>query len=135
MMLAARCLILDVPTTRTGLVRLTTYLRKIMIDPVGCDGGSPYLPDKLCGKPWFDAFLKVLTKRLRSMGDELSDEGRGEPTPTGREPTLTDFLTGLRAYFEHQFSMGFTTAQVFDMLEETYRRADNALAARKVDPA
>jgi len=51
-----------------------------------------------------------------------------------RRPTLTDFLMGLRAYFEHQFSMGFTTAQVFDILEKTYRRADQALAARQTQP-
>jgi hypothetical protein len=76
MMFAARCLIIDVPTTRTGLIRWTTYLRKLLIDGNACDSGSPYLPNKINGKPWVDTLLAALSSRLRKMGDEFPADKR-----------------------------------------------------------
>ncbi|MEK9281177.1 hypothetical protein MTR72_16405 [Bradyrhizobium sp. ISRA442] len=72
MMFAARCLIIDAPTTRTGLMRWTQYLRKVRIDWAGCDSGSPYLPDRINGKPWVDTFLRGLATQLRKMGAEAA---------------------------------------------------------------
>jgi hypothetical protein len=74
MMFAARCLIIDVPTTITGLIRWTRYVRQLLIDWDGCNSGSPYLPDEINGKPWIDPFLRILTRRLRNMGKKLPDE-------------------------------------------------------------
>ena len=73
MMFAARCLIIDIPTTRTGLIRWIRYVRKLFIDK---DGGSPYLPAEINGKPWIDPFLRVLAVRLRDMPNELPDKKR-----------------------------------------------------------
>jgi hypothetical protein len=72
MMFAARCLIIDIPTTRTGLIRWIRYVRSLLI----AKDGSPYLPDEIGGKPWIDAFLRNLLVRLRDMGNKHPDEKR-----------------------------------------------------------
>jgi hypothetical protein len=51
MMFFARCLIIDLPTTRTGMLRWTRYMRKLLVDWRGTNSGSPYLPDKLGDEP------------------------------------------------------------------------------------
>jgi hypothetical protein len=84
MMLAAHCLIIDLPTTITGLIRWTRYVRQLV-----CDSDSPYLPDEINGKPWIDPFLRVLTLRLRNMGEKLPHE-KAEHEATA--PTNVDAL-------------------------------------------
>jgi hypothetical protein len=69
MMFFARCLIIDIPTTRTGLLKWTRYMRKLLVDWRGTNSGSPYLPDKIGDEPWINTFFKILTDRLSKMGD------------------------------------------------------------------
>lgn len=67
MMFFARCLIIDVPTTRTGLIKWTRYMRMLLVDWRGTNSGSPYLPDKIGDEPWINRFFKILTDRLGKM--------------------------------------------------------------------
>lgn len=69
MMFAARCLIIDVPTTRTGLARWAVYLRKVLSDGDDRNGGSAYLPEKINGKSWVDTLL-------RGLSDQYPKDGR-----------------------------------------------------------
>ncbi|MEH2485409.1 hypothetical protein [Bradyrhizobium sp. AZCC 2230] len=115
MMFAARCLILSVPTTRTGLARWTTYLRKLLIDWDGCTYGSPYLPEKINGKPWIDRFLLALTMRLRKMGDEFPTEKRKRSRKDA--PTFDQFVGHLRGFLNHHvLEEGKTIDQALDLL-------------------
>jgi hypothetical protein len=41
-------------------------------------------------------------------------------------PTLVEFNQALRAYFVQEFARGKNVDQIFDALEDTYRRADEA---------
>jgi hypothetical protein len=42
------------------------------------------------------------------------------------KPSLSNFLRSLRAYFEDAFARGLTVDQIFDSLEDTSRRTDEA---------
>ncbi|OAF11786.1 hypothetical protein AYJ54_07965 [Bradyrhizobium centrolobii] len=118
MMFAARCLIIDVPTTRTGLMRWTQYLRKLRIDWNACGSGSPYLPDKINSKPWTDTFLRALSTQLRKMGDGPSPR-RKKPQQPG--PGIEEFTDKLRGYLHQEMSFGRTVDQALDDLAQAGR--------------
>lgn len=46
-------------------------------------------------------------------------------------PTFTEFAQALRTYFVQEFARGRNVDQIFDDLEDCYRRADKALEKRK----
>jgi hypothetical protein len=53
----------------SGLLKWTRYMRKLLVNWRGTNSGSPYLPDKIGDEPWINTFFKILTDRLRKMGD------------------------------------------------------------------
>jgi hypothetical protein len=77
MMLWARAVILDRPTTRRGLIYKVRYLVSQFDDPTGCNGGCTHLPDKMNGHPWPLVFLNGLVGGLRKMAGELEPQDKG----------------------------------------------------------
>jgi hypothetical protein len=53
------------------------YLVSQFNDPVGCEGGCMYLPDKIGEQPWPMALLQSLAAGLRKMGAELDPANEG----------------------------------------------------------
>jgi hypothetical protein len=51
MMLWVRCVILDRPTTRRGLIHQARYLASQFSETEGCASGGPHLPDKIGERP------------------------------------------------------------------------------------
>src|ERR1700682_1101781 len=76
MMLFARCVILQRPTTRRGLIHQARYLVSQFSDPDGCASGGWSLPDKVGERPWPMAFLQSLAAGLRKMAGELDADGK-----------------------------------------------------------
>jgi hypothetical protein len=79
MMLWARAVICDCPTTRRGLIHQARYLASQFNDSEGCAGGCTYLPDTMGEKPWPLTFLRSLAKGLRKMADEFPEQHGGRP--------------------------------------------------------
>jgi hypothetical protein len=77
MMLWARAVIIDRPTTRRGLIHQVRYLVSLFNDPVGCKSGCTYFPDDMGGHPWPMKFLQSLAAGLRKMGGELDPANEG----------------------------------------------------------
>lgn len=113
---AARCLIIDVPTTRTGLARWAVYLRKVLNDGDDLGGGSVYLPEKINGKPWIDTLLRALSTRLRGMGDEFPADKRKAKRQAGTN--FDQFIEHLRGYLNCKvLEDGKTIDQAIDDLK------------------
>ena len=74
MMLWARAVIIDRPTTRRGLIYKARYLVSQFDDPSGCNGGCTHLPDKMNGHPWPLVFLNSLAGGLRKMAGEFGEQ-------------------------------------------------------------
>lgn len=68
---AARLMLLDKPTTARGLARLAAYVRCLCIE---ADGGSPYIPDKINGKPWLLVFLPTVAHSSRRIGRKQNSD-------------------------------------------------------------
>ena len=77
MMLFARCVILDRPTTRRGLIHQARYLVSQFNDLEGCKGCCRYLPDEIGERPWQMAFLQNLAAGLRKMAGEFDPQNQG----------------------------------------------------------
>jgi len=77
MMLFARCVILQRPTTRRGLIHQARYLVSQFNDLEGCKQGCMYLPDDIGERPWPMAFLQSLAAGLRKMGRGLDAPKEG----------------------------------------------------------
>ena len=74
MMLFARCVIIQRPTTRRGLIYQARYLASLITEPEACDSGGPHLPDKMNGHPWWLVFLNSLAGGLRKMAGEFGEQ-------------------------------------------------------------
>lgn len=98
MILFARCIILDRPTTRRGLIHQARYLASQFSEDVGWDEGACeniYLPAKIDDRPWVAAFLRSLAAGLRKIAGELDPSDEGAPdTSSSHRCELMDILDG-----------------------------------------
>lgn len=74
MMLFARCVIIERPTTRRGLIYKARYLAAQFDDLIGCKGCCTHLPDEVNGHPWPLVFLNSLAAGLRKMAGEFGEQ-------------------------------------------------------------
>jgi hypothetical protein len=78
LMLWARCVVIDRPTTRRGLIHQARYLASQFDDLDGGNkGGCTYLPEAIGERPWPMAFLQSLAKGLRKMAGEIDPQDEG----------------------------------------------------------
>jgi hypothetical protein len=78
MMMWARTVIVDKPSTRRGLIHQARYLAAQFTDPEGCASGGWALPDAIGvgedEKPWPLVFLRSLATGLRKMAGEFPEQ-------------------------------------------------------------